>query len=204
MKRLILLRHAQIEARGYIGSRSDVPLSEEGRSRARELVEQLLQLRFDRILSSHLLRCTQTLAPYREATNDTPKVILEQRLSELDFGLFDGLEYDTIARKYPLEMASWFEDSIDRAPPEGESLRMLHARVGTFLDELTAVKGDQTILICGHGGSLRAVICHSLGLSERHHWAFSLSRGNFAELAIYDREHAMLTRLDSRIIEERV
>lgn len=197
MKRLLLLRHAAIDAQGYIGSKSDVPLSDEGILRAQTLVEELLQLRFDRIFSSHLLRCTQTLAPFLACSDDTPPFQVDKRLSELDFGLFDGLQYDQIARDYPLEMASWFEDSINTAPPEGESLRMLHSRVGAFLDELFEKQGEELILICGHGGSLRAAICYSLGLTERHHWSFSLSRGNFAEITFYDRKHSMLTRLDS-------
>ncbi len=196
MKIIYLLRHAECEGSGYIGARSDVPLSPEGRERAKELAERIDSLGIAMIYSSPLKRCRETLAPLTEQ-DPSISVSYEDDLKELDFGSFEGMTYDQISRQYPEELSLWHADPIRTSPPGGESLDQLHQRVRGFIDHRLLREPSDTILVCGHGGSLRALICELLHLGPEHHWDFLIDRGNIAVVHVYEDSVATLCRLNN-------
>ncbi len=197
MMRVILLRHAQCEGKGYVGKRTDVPLTPEGTDRASEIAKELEPISFDKVFSSTMTRCRETIDPFTDAHPEIP-VVYDERLAELDFGLFDGLSFDEIRARFPAKQQAWFDDLLHGAPPEGESLLSLHERVGSFLQEIMHPEPDSTILICAHGGSLRAVICVLLSLGVIGHWSFQIDRGNYSEIHMHDLFNTVLHSLNTK------
>lgn len=195
MKTIYLLRHAECEGSGYIGARSDVPLSPEGREHAKKLAERIDSLGIAMIYSSPMRRCRETIAPFTGHIPSVP-VSYEDDLKELDFGSFEGMTYDQVSRHYPEELSLWMADPVRTAPPGGESLDQLHQRVRAFIDHRLLTEMSDTILVCGHGGSIRALICELLHLGPGHHWDFLIDRGNTAVVHIYEDGVAALCRLN--------
>ena len=66
--RILLTRHAQAGKRGgWTSDDSTRPLSESGRAQAGAIVEQLRWFEIDTLLTSHAVRCRQTIAPLERA-----------------------------------------------------------------------------------------------------------------------------------------
>ena len=49
-------------------------------------------------------------------------------------------------------------------PPGGESTDQLGARAAAFVEGLCAAHQGQRVLVVGHGGPIKAAICHAVGI----------------------------------------
>jgi alpha-ribazole phosphatase len=87
----------------------------------------------------------------RELSPPAP-VRVDPRLSEIDFGAWEGRRWDDIARE---EIDAWAADVVGFTPPGGESVAALHARALDFAASLT---GDAAIVT--HAGVMRALAGH--------------------------------------------
>ena len=126
MERLILARHGRTAANagGLLVGHLDVPLDERGLEQA-ALVGKVLA-GADRVISSPLQRCR-----HKAEAIGLP-VEIDERWIELDYGEFDG----RVLADVPADTwARWRRDS-SFAPPGGESLDELAARVHDACEEL--------------------------------------------------------------------
>lgn len=83
----------------------------------------------------------------------SPAVRIDHRLSEIDFGTWEGRYWDDIPRS---QIDAWAEDILDFAPPGGESVAMLQTRVLDF----AAALGGASAAIVTHAGVMRALAGH--------------------------------------------
>src|SRR5699024_12842355 len=74
-----------------------------------------------RIYSSPLRRCSRLAVELSEA-----EVMTDDRLMELDFGGWEGQEWDDISEE---ELSEWMQDFEEVECPGGESYRRLYDRV---------------------------------------------------------------------------
>jgi alpha-ribazole phosphatase len=77
----------------------------------------------------------------------------DQRLSELCFGLWEGRKYVEIARTDAARWQHWLQNYELEAPPHGETVPELRARVSAWLDERRA--GTANVLAVTHAGVVR-------------------------------------------------
>ena len=103
------------------------------------------------VWSSPLRRCRQ-LAELLQA-----EPILDARLVEMDFGLWEGRPWDAIPR---IELDAWAADVAGYAPPDGESPRQLQQRALDFVAELAVPEA----VIVTHAGVIRTLLAHWQGL----------------------------------------
>jgi broad specificity phosphatase PhoE len=78
---------------------------------------------------------------------------VDARLSELCFGVWEGQEYDEIARTDAVRWQRWLSNYEYEAPPQGETVTELRARVAAWLDERRS--GATTVLAVTHAGVVR-------------------------------------------------
>jgi alpha-ribazole phosphatase len=78
---------------------------------------------------------------------------VDARLSELCFGAWEGRTYDEIARTDAARWEHWTLNYELEAPPQGETVADLRARVASWLDERRA--GTATVLAVTHAGVVR-------------------------------------------------
>ena len=195
MVRLILARHGEttynMQAR-YQGQ-TDLPLSNAGQQQAVRLASRLAQEEIHAIYASDLRRAWETAATV--ATSHGLPAHADVRLREMGFGEWEGLTYDEIQERYPQHLATWEADPLNIAPPGGETLTQVAARVQSFLDDITRAHQEQTVLLVAHGGPLRVLFCLALGLSPQAHWRFGLSVASVSQLCLHNGD-AILTQLN--------
>jgi alpha-ribazole phosphatase len=186
MRRLLLVRHGETmwnADRRYQGQ-MDVPLSDVGRQQAVAIARRLMPESIDVIYASDLTRAYETAqiiaAPHRLGAQPEP------RLREMSFGEWEGLPYAQMAKRFPDQVAWWNADRLTHAPPGGETLAQLAARVQAVLDDATRAHTDQTVLMVSHMSPLKMMICLLLGKSPRDIWQFGMDNTALSEFVAYD------------------
>jgi len=145
---------------------TDIPLNDLGIKQAEQLRDRLASVKITHFYSSNLSRARDTAkiiaAPHRR------EVTACEELGECNFGFVEGLTYEEIKKLHPA-LAEELGKMEAVSFPGGESLEKFHTRVQSFLNRLEKHKPQDIIAIVAHGGSLRMLICHLLGL-ELKHW----------------------------------
>jgi alpha-ribazole phosphatase len=194
-RRLILVRHGDLgpASRGrYIG-RTDVPLSAAGERQAAALAGEFARWSAGRILCSPLLRCRATAAA---ALGGRERCTVDDDLREVDFGLWEGLSFAEIAAGYPEAVAHWAALEEGFAFPGGEPLAAFSRRVAAAAGRIAADPAE-TVIAVTHGGVIRLLICHFLGLGLQGHLLFDIGTASISEIRI-EAGRGVLALLNSR------
>ena len=107
------------------------------------------------VFSSPLQRCTAL------AHALAPDVCIDPRLVELDFGTWEMMPWDRIARA---EIDAWAANVATYPPGGGESVLQMARRISEFYDDLVARNPRCAIIIC-HAGSMRLLAARHRGLA---------------------------------------
>lgn len=163
--RFLLVRHGETLANReyrYIGTRDDA-LSERGVWQAEQLADALAAFPVAAVYSSPLQRTYRTAIPI--AARHQLEVQIAEDLVEGNFGAWEGLSRAEVLARSPqdeLLLHAWERDpSI--APPDGESLEAVRARICALGERLTQVHVDQTIVLVSHVGPIKTLLCAALG-----------------------------------------
>lgn len=143
-----LIRHTTpAVTKGMIYGHTDVPLSDSFNDE-KKIVLSRLPLPVDAVYSSPSVRCTSL------ATQMAHEVIIDQRLREINFGLWEGKTWDSIS---PEELDPWMADFVNCCPPGGESMVQMSRRVIGFWNELRC-KSYSTVALVTHAGVIRLIM----------------------------------------------
>lgn len=163
---IYLIRHGKTEANEkhlYCG-RTDLPLSEVGRTELEQLHYDIKNVRF---LTSGMKRTNETLqilfgdVPFEE----------DARFREVDFGVFEMHSYAEL--KDNPEYQIWCTgDNEANVPPNGESGVQMKRRV---LAAFSEIKGD-TVLIC-HGGVIAAIMAYLFPEENKNRYEWQPKNG---------------------------
>jgi len=158
--------------------RTDLPLSEGGRRQA-ALTGRLVDSA-DRFFCSPLVRARETAGL---AVPGRPLEI-DPDLREMDFGDWEGRRYDEVAVEYPAIVAAWSEFGPDFAFPGGESVVDFASRIERTARRFSEL-GVETVAVFTHGGVIRGLICHFLGLPLRDYLLFDITPGSVTSLRLW-------------------
>lgn len=150
---IVFIRHGKTllnEKNAYVGV-TDTEISDKGKVKIKNLEKVLQGVQFDRVFSSPLKRAIQTT---EIITNDD--YVMDNRLKEMNFGIFEGLTYREICEKYTDESKRWEADYLNYKIPNGESLKEVFNRTEKFLNYLSGLKGR--VLVVTHGGVIRCAL----------------------------------------------
>lgn len=174
------VRHGEsaYNAEGRIQGQSNVPLSALGRRQAQALLHALAQLPIEAIYASPLSRAMETARPIAEALK--LPIHADERLMEINAGVFQTRLRSELATVYPQEYARWKSPDPDFRIPGGESRRDLMTRSKAAFEAIHAA-GHRQSLVVAHGGSLTAAFKALAGVpAERN--PFSLYNGSISIL----------------------
>ena len=196
MKKLVLLRHGEIEGSGnrYTGV-TNARLSERGRGKIVSLAEGLQKERFDGVICSPLDRCRDTL----QLLGRSEHAIIDERIREIDFGLWENKTFSFIKKQYPQEVVEWSGGGPKFRFPDGESVGEFQTRVADFARSLSTMAGER-ILIVTHGGVIRHLICFLLNLPMVNYLYFQIDYGRLVFIDLHS-EGGILTGLNRRCID---
>ncbi len=186
MSRLLLVRHGQTQLHGadrFWGS-TDVHLSEEGVRQAERLAGRLAADKIDAVYTSTLSRARQTAEIV--ASRHRLEVNALGELCECNFGRIEGMTFAEIGAKFP-DLAEELSNGSAVAFPGGENIEELDGRVREFLGRLKDVKPAATVLIVSHGGPLRLLVCHLLGIGTRHWQQLRIDHASLSIVETYPR-----------------
>jgi probable phosphoglycerate mutase len=180
---VVVVRHGETEwsATGRHTSRTDLPLTEEGRDRAQALGRQLADRDFALVLTSPLRRARETceLAGFGEVAE------ICEDLREWDYGEYEGLTTPQIWEERP-GWSLWRDGC-----PGGEEPSQVGVRADRVLERLRAAEGDG--LAFAHGHILRVVTARWLAMSVAEGARFALKAGALGVLG-FERETEVLER----------
>lgn len=189
-----LLRHGQTEwnvQHRYQGS-TDLPLDTVGQAQAERAVQAFSDVPLDVVITSPLRRAAEIAD--RIAAGHSLYPVVDDRLREFSFGIFEGLTFAEAQQKYPQQFTAWLED-YEQPPDHGEKLTELYARTRLFLQELQQNYFGKRVLVVSHGGPLREIIRQTLGLSIDRHWWFMVDLAAVCEIRYFS-ESAVVVRLN--------
>lgn len=151
---IYILRHGETSwnARHLFQGQVDTTLDDNGRAQAAQAKKRIqsLGLSFDAVYSSPISRAVETV----EIVTGLPreKIVLDDRLKEMNFGPLDGTPFDLHAP----QVGHLFDDPVHYIPPEGaESYDQLENRLASFYTELAQKRPGRSILVGCHGCAIR-------------------------------------------------
>lgn len=144
---------------------ADRPLTERGREQAELLAERLADVKLDAVYASDLRRAWET-AEAVAATRGLEVVRLPE-LREVDVGSWSGCTRDECAERFPEAFARWQQGGSGW--DDGESYEEMGERIVEAIRTIAAEHPDGAVLVVSHGGPIRAVHAHALGVDIATH-----------------------------------
>ncbi|SHK53383.1 alpha-ribazole phosphatase [Clostridium cavendishii DSM 21758] len=190
--KLILIRHGETKGNedGIYQGRIDLSLSERGKDQCIEVKEKLKNIKVDKVYVSPLKRAKESA----EIIFDKENREYIEELREIDFGLWEGLNYKKISESYSEEYSKFLNSYKDFIFPKGEGFNSFYLRVSKVIKIIyEKSKSEETVAIVAHGGTIRAIICELLKMDIDGFYNINVYHGCYSLLSVYD---------DMAIVEE--
>lgn len=184
MGKLILIRHGQTDMNkdGLYYGRLDVPINEAGREQAENTRKNLAELKidYDVIYSSPMKRAYETaeIVNYKNFEIKT-----DSELREMDFGIFEGLSYKEILKKYPEEMEKLKADWKTYSYVTGENPFMLQKRALKFLEKIDKNKNNMVVT---HWGIICTLLSWLFSNELEGYWKYQVKNGGIVIIDFAD------------------
>lgn len=190
---LWLVRHGETEwsADGRHTSVTDIPLTEHGRERARELGEFLKDRKFAAVLVSPMQRARETckIAGFEDVAE------VEENLREWNYGESEGKTTKEMRAKYGPEWSVWTDPIVG-----GETVEQVGERADKVITRALASvaigpgAGEGTaVALFAHAHILRIVAARWIGLPAVNGKSFALGTGSVSVLG-FERENRVVSR----------
>ncbi|MDE0232526.1 MAG: histidine phosphatase family protein [bacterium] len=152
MALMMLIRHGRTagNSTGRFIGQHDERIDEAGARQASLLVPRLARFRPDRLISSDLQRCTQTIEPFAAAAG--MEVETDPRLREVGDGEWTNRTQEELWEGWPDLMSRYFQGE-DVPRPGGEQWADVRRRVLAALTGIASEMGPtDRVIICTHAG----------------------------------------------------
>ena len=127
---------------------SDIPLIDEGRESAKELIPLVSSLNIDVVISSPLSRAIDTA---KIITDDNIPINIDDRLMERDWGMNEGMKIDEVD-----QIDCW--DVILNTNVQGiERVQDFMKRISEFIEDIKNRYSDKKVLVVAHSAVLRVI-----------------------------------------------
>jgi broad specificity phosphatase PhoE len=188
MTEALLVRHAETEwsRDGRHTGRTDIPLTDEGRERARRLAGRLAGREFAIVLTSPLSRARETC----ELAGLGAHARLRDDLMEWDYGDYEGITTPQIREQRP-DWNLWRDGC-----PGGETAADVGARADRVIAEVRRLDGDAALF--AHGHVLRVLGARWVELPPQDGARFALSTGALCTLG-YERDTPVFRRWNESV-----
>lgn len=108
--------------------------------------------------------------------------IVDARLQEISFGAWEGRSFEDIG----VAIDDWVGDPLNFRAPGGESANEMATRSLQWLEEVQARPPAAAVVVVAHGGPLRAIAGHLLGLPPQRWLALDFGCGEASRLDVHD------------------
>jgi len=161
--RIYLIRHGQVTGHDQprYNGQADVGLTDIGLEQYHVLKERLAEKPISACYTSDLSRCAIGANIICDRFGIEP--VRRPELRELNIGVWEGLTWQEINQRWPVEWQARLNDLVNYRVPRGENLLDVEARVMPVIGEIVERHKGQEILVVGHGGVNRIVLLSAIG-----------------------------------------
>ncbi len=157
--KIFLFRHGQSYFNKYhkFTGWKDSQLTPLGHSQAEKVAKLLKNKKIQLAFSSHLTRSKETLKHVLAYHPECKRVIVDDRIIERSYGDLQGMTHEEFIKFNGEELFNIYHRSYDVPPPNGESIKMVEARVLSFINDLKFImrKYKVNVAVSAHGNSMR-------------------------------------------------
>jgi len=180
MLKLIVIRHAESlwNPVGRYQGLLDPDLTERGVEQAKKLAQVLKKENINALFSSPLKRTFKTAQIIGEEIGLKP--IKEERIIEIDHGIWSGLLVDEVKEKFPKDFELWLKEPHKVKFPEGESLQDVFKRIKDFLRFLLENYNEKTVALVSHTVPIRCLYCAILDINLSKFWSFGCDNAPYS------------------------
>lgn len=184
-RQLLLMRHASLGAEysGRFIGRTDASIAPDSHRGIHTAGKWLSRQSIEQCIASPLLRTRQTLELINSQLGC--QVDFDPDLREVDFGRWEGKTFSEISQADPQLVEQWASLADDFVFPGGESWAGFVERIARVSGRL-AVNPAENILVITHGGVIRSLICHLLGLAARNYLLFDVRCGGCCVIDLFE------------------
>ncbi|MCX7829366.1 MAG: histidine phosphatase family protein [Thermanaerothrix sp.] len=195
--RILLVRHGRtswnVQYR-YQG-RTDVPCDEEGLRQTELAAQRILAWSPTAIYSSPLVRA-RCLGEAVSSAADLD-LSVDPRLTEMDFGGWEGLTVSQIEEAFGDQYRLWRSDPFGRTPPGGEDAASIRGRLEDFVAS-SGILDEERAVVVSHGYALRVLLGVLLKVRDLMvFWHFRMDNCSFTGVDLYG-EFRMLNFANDR------
>ena len=170
---LYLVRHGESEANisNRFSGITDVELTESGALQAIKAGRKLKCKTIHRIFSSPLKRAKNTAEIIADEIGFNKKdIIVENCLTEVNFGIFENLTWEEIVKQYTGESERWILFKHKYKFPKGEGYDDIILRISDFMDNV-----PDNSLIVSHYGVMQAILLYFEIADDSNIWDYQIS-----------------------------
>ncbi|PKB72125.1 MAG: hypothetical protein BZY87_01980 [SAR202 cluster bacterium Io17-Chloro-G6] len=186
MGTLLIVRHGETDwnAEERIQGHTDIGLSVTGAEQARLLGARLASIPIDVAYCSDLKRASETAT----LAIGEREVVLNRTASLREYhkGSFEGMTLTEIKDQFPDDYPRYLEKNLDYAPAGGETTRDVSSRMAQVFGEIKGKHLNETVLVVGHGGSLRAGMVSLLSMPLEGNWSFVFGNCGLTLIETYE------------------
>ncbi len=196
MMQWLLVRHGETDwnVEGRVQGHVPTVMNERGRKQVEALKAALALYDIRAAYSSDLPRTIETAHILLREHSIAVEVCPELR--ELSYGAWEGLTYTEIAQQDAERYTQYLRSGGETvSPPGGETTQHLLSRLERFTTSVREKHSEGTLLIVGHGGSLRGLLLYLLELPTAAFWRMRLAPASCSVVEVYP-ERAILERLN--------
>ena len=194
---IYLVRHGETKLNKesvYYGW-TDCDMTELGYTQAERLRTMLEENQFDVVYSSPLKRALHTAQIISKL--DEEDIITDNRLKEINFGLWEKKHYKQIEVEYNQIWNKWCNDWKNTEPPEGESFIRLYKRTVDFINDMLINNINKKLLVVSHHGCLRIILSYLIHGSENGYWNYKFEHGCYTKIEVDEYKHTTLLKLNA-------
>lgn len=176
-----LIRHGEPVGGQKLRGALDDPLSELGWEQMQLSTKN--KQAWESIVTSPLSRC-HAFADQLSKDLALPLNINPQ-FKEINFGVWEGLSVKELMKKEPDALRNYWQDPDNHAPKNSEKMDAFLMRIHHAWDALIEESiGKHRLLVC-HGGVIRAIIMHVLGMPKAHLWNIDVPYANVSRIVYH-------------------
>ena len=196
MLKLIVIRHAESEWNpiGRYQGLLDPDLTDKGIQQAKRLAKALKKENISVLYTSPLKRTFKTAKIISEELGIEP--IKEERIIEIDHGIWSGLLVEEVKKKFPKEFEMWLKEPHKVKFPEGESLQDVFRRVKNFLNDILEKHNEKTVAIVSHTVPIRCLYCAVLDIDLSKFWSFGCDNASYSVVYLDNEGRNVIQKLN--------
>lgn len=186
-----LIRHGEPVGGKRIRGQIDDPLSEKGWQQMRGSVGDANP--WQAIVSSPLRRCAEFAEELAQRHNVT--VNFDERLKEIRWGDWEGFTPAELTKDDPDSLMRYWSDPTNNLPPGAELVSDFRNRIVAAWVDLLEKHFGKHVLLVGHAGVTRAVMCHTLNTPIEHMFQIQVKNAGITRIEIEHKNNYVLHRL---------